>query len=95
MGGSTSSFDEVVHPSYFCRIWRRPVERDRRDQGNVEDTGWGILGDVIDFTGTDESLIGCKVIDATGREFIVTRWWNEKNGRVVAHAEGVMRLVSP
>lgn len=94
-GGSTSRFVEVIRDRYFCRIWRRPIERDRRDQGNAEDTIWGILGDTIDFTETDASLVGSKVVDGHGREFIVTRWWNERDGRVPAHAEGNLRLVSP
>jgi hypothetical protein len=38
---------------------------------------------------------GDKVITADAREFIVTRIWNEKDGRARAHLEGTMRLVTP
>lgn len=89
MGGSVSVFEEVVHERYHCRIWRRRVDRDRRDQANVEDTAWGFLGDDADIREGDKFII------ADGREFIVTRQWNELNGRARAHMEGTLRLVSP
>jgi hypothetical protein len=88
IGGSVSIFDLLI-PRYHCRIWRQRVDRDRRDQANVEDTAWGILGDDAPITEGD------KVITADAREFIVTRIWNEKDGRARAHLEGTMRLVTP
>jgi len=88
MGGNTSIFDLLIE-RYFCRVWRQRVDRDRRDQNNVEDTAWGILGD-------DAPIIeGDKVITKDGREFIVTRIWNEQDGRARAQLEGTMRLVTP
>lgn len=88
MGGSISIFDPLIE-RYFCRIWRQRVDRDRRDQANVEDTAWGILGDDAPISEGD------KVVVKDGREFIVTRVWNEQDGRARAHLEGTLRLVSP
>lgn len=88
IGGSVSIFDEII-ARYHCRIWRQRVERDRRDQANVEDTAWGIFGDDAPISEGD------KVIAGDGREFIVTRIWNEIEGRARRHLEGTMRLVSP
>lgn len=89
IGGSTSTYPVVVHERYFCRIFRAPVERDRRDQGNVEDTVWGFVGDNVDI------LEGDKLTDSNSRQFIVTKFWNDLDGRTRAQAEGRMRLISP
>lgn len=88
IGGATS--DYVLHdPHYWCRVWRRPVERDRTDQANVEETPWGILGNELDLREGDKIILG------DGREFIMTRVWDDGAERGKRHLEGTMHLIRP
>lgn len=88
IGGSISDFTLEIE-KYWCRIWRMPVERDRVDQANVEDTSWGLLGDGIDLREGD------KIIDQQNREFIVSRIWDDGEHRGKRHMEAVLRLIAP
>lgn len=89
-GGEMSRFPAVTIERYFATIWRNPTEHVRTDQGNMEITPWGIMGDNADIQEGD------KIVRHTGQEFVITRVWQDRGARRrKPHLEGVMHLYQP
>lgn len=88
IGGSISDYVLFID-RYWCRLWRKPIERNRTDQANVEEVEFGLLGNGI------EIIEGDKVIDARERQFIVTRVWDDGAERGKRHMEARLRLIAP
>ena len=89
-GGETSRFPVCTIERYPCAFWRRPTEYIRTDQGNLEITPWGMLGDNADIPD------GAKIVRNDGREYIVTRSQQDtiERGRKL-HLECVLHLYQP